>query len=570
MPTINNYTVSDVVFPVVEGTPVYDTQQTVTLVITPNTGFTVNADDFYRAAGPVHPSLINHEFVQAGNNVHLILTFDENYVMPSANIDIPFCIGGFAREVKFFVEGNVTDETLSYAEFNSSYNQKSYYAEGVAGETVVLVEGSIVADSGYYLPEGNGVVNVPNSNYSYTATPILDLNGNVVQIDIVVSYTFPNYNFSAGPNIEDTIHTLSFGNLIFVEEQVITSYIVSNYSVSNFGQNLNIKIFGNPGAFVTLSMFDGTNTSLLLDNFEMTTYFTEVTTFIPPTTVDKLYEFTLSGDLSSLFDTATGQPSEFIVAQYTAAVANFTAIGTNLTGWGIEGRTYTAYSVPQANSYSSVVPFSWQIGSTTNQDLQITSNIVGSMFSNVASVDKLVSGNFTNQTTIDLDSTTGLAVGMLVKTSEETFASRTISNIVDANTIELNLPITVINNSTLEFYTNNNTFISFTDLNASLDSTNKIATVSGNIIVQKYGTGTVTFVLDLDSFLQEATSLPSCVEYYINGRILGGSIAYIDCDGLSQNEIISPYETFSICAESGTVLTSGDVQATEIGLCTLI
>ena len=108
MPTLNNYTVSDAVFSVVEGNTIYGTQQTATLTIIPNTGFTVDYQDFSIVAGTLPSEVDSVVFQQDGNNVLCIATFNSTVVMPSENL-----INVFADKIELMTgQGGITAKNI--------------------------------------------------------------------------------------------------------------------------------------------------------------------------------------------------------------------------------------------------------------------------------------------------------------------------------------------------------------------------------------------------------------------------------------------------------------------------
>jgi hypothetical protein len=557
MPTINNYTVSDFTFSVTEGTEIYDTRQTVTLTLIPNPGFTLDANDFYRAAGPYPDGLADYEFVQSGNNVNLIMTFEEGFEMPSNNIDILLCVQGAAVERRFSVTTWIQNENENNIVFTPN-PAKSYYNEGIAGETVTVLSFTAEAYPGWELDFPTPYMRLPNSNYSLTFDDIFDINGNHIERQCVITYTFPaeDYNPSVGEN-----DLIIYNNAveIFVEEQVVTAYTSPRNTAPSVGVHVAITIYGNPGATFSLERFDGTSSELLLDNFTLETNSYIYVAYLPAVTEQTENEFVFTGDLANTFDTATGQSSSFIITQYLPVTISVDAIGTGLEGYSEVSSTYEAYSIPISYSGQAFINVNWNITSTTGAALEIIRDIEESDFTNLKIYALELTSSSDNSTNIEVEDTSDLAEGMLINFGT---VSSTISvvDIVDSTNVTVSEPVTLPEGYLLQFRSNND---NITELGGAMSLSEDGLTVDILLTFRiiSYGSESIEFVLNLDNIIQEETLAPVCVEVNAEAGPIGGSVDYTDCSDnpislvVAPNEITSPFFMLS-----GSATTTGDVE----------
>jgi hypothetical protein len=500
MPTLNNYTVSDAVFSVIEGSSIYGTQQTATLTITPNTGFTVDYQDFSVIPGTL-PSEINSViFQQSGANVLCIATFNQTAIMPSENVTLNLCIEGSANEKKFYVSGGFGVEWANfYVDVAMDPLEKIYYAEGVYGEKVKIAEYIITAPNPLYeIIPNTDITNLPSTNYSYTIIPSYDINGYYVSSLVEVFYTFPNFNFDAGL---DNITLFTGGVQIFVEEPVLTAYTISNTNVSQNGMFINMTLYANPGAEISLEIYNGSTTEQLLTDYVFDNYSYQLQIEIPAVLADTVYLITLTGDLSSTFDTVTGQSSQITINQYVDTTVSIDAVsGGSLVTSGLYSRTSASYSIPLLGSYASQIAINWDVVDSGNGDLNILDSITRDSFSNAAIYYKIVNGDVVSSNIVTVDSTSDLTPGMQVKLSSEQFAYAEIVDVLNSTEIELDTFVSYFDGQELEISNNLNTVIS-PNLALTLSVDLKTVNISGTVEIEQYGKGDITFSLNLDNII---------------------------------------------------------------------
>ena len=316
---MNNYTVTTENIDVAVGTLVYLTQPTITLTITPNTGYTVTSTDF-SIGDPLPTAFSGVAINQNGSNVDVVLTFDITYIMPSSNIDLAIDIDGTAQEIEHSVAGTflvtldgITETTIAMS------------ASGVYGSKTTLVNYDLTLPPGDYFPD------VPKLVYTVAlgagmlviVTPTLDINDNVIAYNYRVNYTFPNESIT---NQDVTVTAVS--DTIYIPTEYIKSYVIDTSNVDLNGAVRTMKIYGDVGATFSLTINDGTSTTNIETNEVIPAigYFETVVT-IPAATPPLTYTLTLTGDLDPSFV----QSNPFTIEQVAQTEVTFTPQSDELT-----------------------------------------------------------------------------------------------------------------------------------------------------------------------------------------------------------------------------------------------
>lgn len=332
----NNFTVSVVSFNETAGVDWTIAQPSVSLIITPNTGYTITAANF----SPITPlpTYVNSVvFTQNGANIDCVITYIAPSIMPSANVLIELCIQGIAIERQICVAGVVSQCDVSDTKVPRNTDPDvSYAACGIIGSTSTVVASyQVTAESGYYYPTAPTlavVIGDPN-NYTITDVKSYDASGNIIGVLFTVAYTFP-LNDVTGDKICLTANAVQ----IYNPPVKITSYsFPTGNSIQTNGQTTNFTINGVQGANWALNIVSNAlatiiNTSGTLDSTG--TFIVPVT--FPAVTVSATYTVTLTGDLASTFCTVapyvpclTGQPSVFTLNQYVNSTLSFAFTSTN-------------------------------------------------------------------------------------------------------------------------------------------------------------------------------------------------------------------------------------------------
>ena len=332
----NNFTVSVVSFSETAGVDWTIAHPSVSLLITPNTGYTITAANF----SPITPlpSYVNSVvFTQNGANIDCVITYITPSIMPSADVLISLCIQGIAIERQICVAGvvsqcNVSDTKLPLA----GAADVPYSACGTIGSTSTVVASyQVTAETTYYYPTAPtlAVVIGNPSNYTITDVKSYDASGNIIGVLFNVTYTFP-LNDVTGDKICLTANAVQ----IYNPPVKITSYsFITGEAVGTNGQTTNFTVNGVEGAnwafnMISSGLFSPVNVSGTIDS---TGTFSFPVTF-PAVTVNTTYTVTLTGDLASTFCTvapyvpcSTGQPSVFTLYQYVNSTLSFAFTSTN-------------------------------------------------------------------------------------------------------------------------------------------------------------------------------------------------------------------------------------------------
>ena len=164
MPTINDYTFSDVQFTVPEDSFISDTSPTAVITISPLPGYTATAADF-----SLDPSFSNDYvqsvvFTQDGDNVLCTITFVTAAVMPSSNVTIPLCVIGSAEVAEITIDGFFSANVGTNVNGSPNEVDTPFSNSGLQGEIETLFTKSYTAASGYYLTT-TGLQVVQGSNW---------------------------------------------------------------------------------------------------------------------------------------------------------------------------------------------------------------------------------------------------------------------------------------------------------------------------------------------------------------------------------------------------------------------
>lgn len=417
----NNFTVSVVSFNETAGVDWTIAQPSVSLLITPNTGYTVTANDFTPIT-PLPTYVSSVVFNQNGLNVDCVITYTAPSVMPSADVLISLCIQGSAVEKQICVAGVISQCSVSDTKVpvegdpDVSYSLcGNYNTNGTITSTY-----QVTAESTYYYPTAPTlavVIGDPN-NYTITDVKTYDASGNLINVVFTVTYTFP-LNDATGDKICLTANAVQ----IYNPAQEITSYsFPTGTYISNGGQTTNFTINGVEGAnwafnMTSSGLFIPVNVSGTIDS---TGTFSFPVTF-PAAAVNTTWTITLTGDLASTFCTSppytpclTGQPSVFTLNQYVSSTLSFAFTSTN------------SNITPDAASVISLLPGS-------NQPAPFNVIVTGSSTS-ILTVDSIPpSSDWTNQS----------ASGPVNWDFNVTSSSFTVDNSTVPSIITSNLTVTV-------------------------------------------------------------------------------------------------------------------------------
>jgi hypothetical protein len=365
----NNFTVSVVSFNETAGVDWTIAQPSVSLLITPNTGYTVTAADF----SPITPlpTYVNSVvFTQNGANIDCVITYITPSVMPSANVLISLCIQGSAVEKRICVAGVISQCDVSNTKLPAPGGTGVAYSVcGTIGSTGTITSAyQVTAESTYYYPTAPtlAVVTGNPNNYTITDVKTYDASGNLIDVVFTVTYTFP-LNDVTGDKICLTANAVQ----VYNPPIKINSYSFPiGGNVPSGGLNTSFSIFGIEGAAwnlvststglgipiaATSGVLDSTGTTTIAANF-------------PSVNVDTTYTITLSGDLASTFNTPAGQPSTITIYQYVNTTLGLRFRTTNsdiITPLPITSLSFIPNIVPSTNFYT------YEVVATSNENINL-------------------------------------------------------------------------------------------------------------------------------------------------------------------------------------------------------
>lgn len=287
------------------------------LVITPDTGYVVSASNFTNNTGSLSgiSSITLSDSGTAGtvgNTVLVAIDLDNTYVMPSADTTLTIDIDGAADLIQYSVAGSYS--TVVTNATPASETNTSYSASGNYGVQTTLFTKTFTASSGYYFkntPIYELTADSP-SRYEITTTKTLDGSNRLTAITFTVKYTFSNDSDSG-----DFIKFTAEAELIFVPTVEIIAYSIIQSGIGIDGETRTMDVYGYPGAefSLTVNNEDPTAIKTITNQAIPSSGVYSFDIVFPAVTDDDQYDFVLTGDLSSDFDTSNGQPSTFNIKQ---------------------------------------------------------------------------------------------------------------------------------------------------------------------------------------------------------------------------------------------------------------
>ena len=385
MINIDNFTVTVVSFPEFVGVDWSLDNPTAILRLTPNQGFEINAINF-QATSPLPTYVASVAFVQDGSDILCTITYNQPSIMPAQDVFINICASGFSRPTNnITVNGNIL---YAVSGIVNGINPSFYNGQGGFGETNTVANIAIVASAGKFFPNQPTVaLSVGElANYTFTSTNTLNTNGDIIQTNIVVDYTYPVNNVNG-----DVISVFAKAEDLYNPPIEIQGYVFDTSPVSVGGVVRPLQVIGIEGAAYNIQMTNSVGLqptwspiSGVLDN----TGQANLSISIPATTANETYTFQISGDLASTFCTvapyspcATGQPAVWDVLQIIDQDVSFVLNSTdpNITVGAADTNTFTYGTGPGITYYSvsatSTQDFIWDTvpvaGDFDNQGLSL-------------------------------------------------------------------------------------------------------------------------------------------------------------------------------------------------------
>lgn len=512
---IGNFSVASVEFSVDSGTNIAATQSTATLTLIPDEGFTITASDFSYTSGPSQVDSVT--FAQSGNNVIATVTFANDAIMPSSDLNIPLCISGDSGLVSFSLAGNI--EVIASSNVTPTSGNIAYTATGNYGDEVEVFSQTISADSNYYFPnEPTGNLTSGNSSqYEFTTSKTVDNAGLITSKTFTGVYTFGNNNVTG-----DVFTIVADAVAIPSITREITNYSINKTNIDPDGETRTMVIYGVEGAQFSLTAVNEDGTSVLtapLTNITIPGSGSYSFNIVFPSVTDTDdYDFVLTGDLASPFP----QDTIFTINQYVDITLGF-------------GLATTDSNITVPSNYNIVYAAN-NVLSSTDLNYNFTATLTATSTSTLAETTAPQISDLTN-----LDSATNGG-------TDVTISSVTSSVAVDG--LSYTVTITGVTNET-------GTLDVLSTLNLNNHITTNTAPVAnaGNFSVSKGASETVTLSAsdaDLDNLDYIIVSLPSNGTLYtdagLTDPITSGEIPYT----LAANTVYYEHDDSSNLTDSFT------------------
>jgi hypothetical protein len=297
-----NYTATVVQYTILESANVSSLYPTAVIKITANTGYTVTAGDF-SWNGPL-AGITSVAFTQDGLFVLCTVTYDTSLVMPADNLNLGLCIIGDAVLDGVTIAGTLTSVIdASVTTTTPSETNTAYSASGAENATSsVLFTRTYSAPAGFYWP-ANALPNIQLTSgnlgqYNITQTPTYTAANELIAITYSVTYIFTNADVS-GDKFDISVYKVA---QILAPATGITLFSGSTLDVAPSGTNYIMNAQGASGATYSISMSDGTTSTVVATNAVMgVTGNAQHNFIVPPNTgtANITWTATISGNIES-------------------------------------------------------------------------------------------------------------------------------------------------------------------------------------------------------------------------------------------------------------------------------
>ena len=372
----DNFTISKASFPESVGNNVVTDNPQAILLITPNTGYSVLAENF-NITLPLPSNVTSVIFTQVGNLVECIVTFNNPFIMPASDVEIGLCLTGLARAVEYSVAGliNVTKTNATSSPTNLSFNISENFNHVSVAKTVTLT-----ASSGFYFPVEPTLIQTTGdtSIFSIADSKVFDIAGRLLSKTFTISCTMPNYS-----SLNNVFQAVADGIQIFTPVPSITAYSIRSTVFPLNGETRDLLIYGgysgNWTLTTTLPILQtgppdpitgiipyGTSASGQVGS----TGFSTISIQVPSVTASASYSIALSGDLINPFP----QSNPIILNQYgnvtITYIINNSAFFTNN---GNKTNSGPSFTVPINGADGELNNFNWNITPLNGYGLMLLS-----------------------------------------------------------------------------------------------------------------------------------------------------------------------------------------------------
>lgn len=516
MPTLNNYTFSNVTYVITEGDNVPGEIGTALLTISPVSGYAIDVADFSLDPSFSDPNVDNVAFAQNGGNIDVTITFVPGFVMPSNNVSINLCIIGQGTLNKISISGYLSATVGTNITGDSSETNTAYTNDGAFGESELLFSRTYTADTNYILPSTPtcSVTSGNQSNYNIVQTPTYDINNQLTSITFDVNYIYPNQDIEFD---HITINVPS-AKAIYQPSPRISGYFFDRSALGNPEETRTLTVVGIPGTTFSATLNDGTTTTTIINNEDINSngQYSYDITFPALTKGNPNVTYTI--ELTGTYVSTIEQTNPFTIDQLNEVTieVDVTNPPTPISGWpAVEPRvTYKALSqspfTDPANSSGAwileidedITPFSGTGTFTVDKQVELSD------FAEATTVTGIVNGNQSSTTTLVLDDTTGILAGDKFNYIQYNpgfnpllapFTYEVVS--VDSGTnLTITPAITVTDDFAIEFTRSNGNVINLIDSDVTLVDPSTV-NLKFTVAIINYGDANITFDLDLSNII---------------------------------------------------------------------
>lgn len=324
MINIDNFTVTVVSFPEFVGVDWSLDNPTAILRLTPNQGFEIDAINF-QVDPLTYPLFVaNVVFTQDGSDVLCTITYNQPSIMPAQDVFINLCASGFSRPTNSItVNGNISYGTSGVVNNN---NPLSYSGQGSFGETNIVANFVLSAIAGNYFEyEPDVALTVGNTaNYNISSVSTADSNGNIIQYNYTVEYTYPQNNV-----VFDQIQVK--GGTIPINNPIVSvnAYQIDLSSIPPAGEGRSLFLYGVEGAAYQIDVTNSVGLILpwspIVGVIPASGSIELTDVVFPAVTADDSYTFVISGDLNPNF----AQPTTWVIYQYVNTTLTYELTSSN-------------------------------------------------------------------------------------------------------------------------------------------------------------------------------------------------------------------------------------------------
>jgi len=172
----DNFTVNVVSFIETAGTDWTIANPSVSLTITPDAGYAINAINFSPIA-PLPTYVGSVVFTQNGLNIDCVITYTSPSIMPSVDVLISLCIQGYAERSTIVISGVLKGSTSNVSIPASGDLPRNYSGSGEWDTSLLVLTQVVTASTGYFfatLPVLS--LSIGNlKNYTITSIKTFDL-----------------------------------------------------------------------------------------------------------------------------------------------------------------------------------------------------------------------------------------------------------------------------------------------------------------------------------------------------------------------------------------------------------